>query len=47
MADELFDMLASGKIKVDNIQQFALKDAGKAQIELSGRRTTGSSILIP
>ncbi|MCD5986738.1 NADPH:quinone reductase [Pseudomonas syringae] len=47
MADELFDMLASGKIKVDNIQQFALKDAGKAQIELSGRRTTGSTILIP
>lgn len=47
MADELFGMLASGKLKVDNIQQYALKDAGKAHIELSSRRTTGSSILLP
>ncbi|MDU8501645.1 NADPH:quinone reductase [Pseudomonas syringae] len=47
MADELFDMLASGKLKVDNIQQYALKDAAKAQTELSARRTTGSTILIP
>jgi NADPH2:quinone reductase len=47
MADELFDMLASGKLKVDDIQQYALKDAAKAQIELSSRRTTGSTIMIP
>ena len=47
MADELFEMVASGKLKVDNIQQYALKDAAKAQIELSGRRTTGSTILVP
>ena len=47
MADELFAMLASGQIKVDDIQQYALKDAAKAQIELSARRTIGSSILIP
>ncbi|MCF5273828.1 NADPH:quinone reductase, partial [Pseudomonas syringae] len=47
MADELFDMLASGKLKVDGIQQYALKDAAKAQTELSARRTTGSTILIP
>lgn len=47
MADELFAMLASGKIKVDDIQQYALKDAAKAHIELSARRTMGSSILIP
>ncbi|KPX28679.1 MULTISPECIES: NADPH:quinone reductase [Pseudomonas syringae group] len=47
MADELFDMLASGKLKVDDIQQYALKDAAKAQTELSARRTTGSTILIP
>jgi NADPH2:quinone reductase len=47
MADELFAMLASGQIKVDDIQQYSLKDAAKAQIELSARRTIGSSILIP
>jgi NADPH:quinone reductase len=47
MADELFAMLASGKLKVDDIKQYALKDAAKAQTELSARRTTGSTILIP
>jgi NADPH2:quinone reductase len=47
MADEVFSMVSSGKVKVDNIQQYALKDAGKAQTELSARRTTGSMILIP
>lgn len=47
MADELFEMVASGKLKVDDIQHYALKDAAKAQIELSSRRTTGSTILIP
>ncbi|MBX8611625.1 zinc-binding dehydrogenase, partial [Pseudomonas cichorii] len=47
MADDLFDMLASGKIKLNDIQQYALKDAAQAQTELSARRTTGSTILIP
>jgi len=47
MADELFSMLTSGKVKVDEIQRYALKDAAKAQTELSARRTTGSTILIP
>jgi NADPH2:quinone reductase len=47
MADELFAMLASGKLKVDDIQSYALKDAAKAHVELSARRTTGSTILIP
>ena len=47
MADELFEMIRSGKIEVDIRQRFALKDAAKAQIELSARRTTGSTILVP
>jgi NADPH2:quinone reductase len=47
MADELFNMLASGKLKVNDIKQHALQDAAQAQIELSARRTTGSTILIP
>jgi NADPH2:quinone reductase len=47
MADEVFEMVASGKVKVDNIQQFALKDAALAHTELAGRRTMGSIILVP
>ncbi|KQQ53651.1 quinone oxidoreductase [Pseudomonas sp. Leaf127] len=47
MADELFDMLISGKIKVNDIQQYPLQDAAQAQIDLAERRTTGSAILIP
>jgi len=47
MADELFAMLATGKLKVDDIQSYALKDAAKAHVELSARRTTGSTILTP
>ena len=47
MADELFEMIRSGKITVDINQRFALKDAAKAQTELSARRTTGSTILLP
>ncbi|TDV52861.1 NADPH2:quinone reductase [Pseudomonas graminis] len=47
MADEVFEMVATGKVKVDDIQKFALKDAAKAHTELSGRRTVGSIILVP
>ncbi|MCE8014553.1 NADPH:quinone reductase [Halomonas sp. MCCC 1A17488] len=47
MCRDLFDMLGSGKIKVDIGQRFALADAGKAQDALAGRQTTGSTILLP
>ncbi|NMY35934.1 MULTISPECIES: NADPH:quinone reductase [Pseudomonas] len=47
MADELFDMIRSDNIVVDISQRFALKDAAQAQTELSARRTTGSTILVP
>jgi NADPH2:quinone reductase len=47
MADELFEMIISGKLKVDISQRHALADAAKAQNELSARRTTGSTILLP
>ena len=47
MADELFAMIRSGAIKVDISQRFALSDAAKAHTELSTRRTTGSTILLP
>ncbi|KPN88530.1 MULTISPECIES: NADPH:quinone reductase [Pseudomonas] len=47
MANELFEMIISGKLTVDISQTFALADAAKAQTELSARRTTGSIVLLP
>jgi NADPH2:quinone reductase len=45
-AAELFEMVVSGKIKIEINQRFALEDAGAAHRELEARRTTGSTVLI-
>jgi NADPH2:quinone reductase len=47
MAAELFDMVASGKIKIEINQRYALKDAQQAHRDLESRKTTGSTILLP
>ncbi|SEM63726.1 NADPH2:quinone reductase [Pseudomonas sp. ok272] len=47
MADELFAMIISGTLTVDISQRYPLAEAAKAQTELSARRTTGSTILLP
>lgn len=47
MADELFEMIGSGKVKVEIGQRHALADAAKAQEALSARQTVGSTILLP
>ena len=47
MANELFAMVASGKVKVDIQQRYPLAEAARAQTELSARRTVGSTVLIP
>ncbi len=47
MADELFAMLETGKLKVEIGQRFALADAERAHRDLEGRRTVGSTVLIP
>jgi NADPH:quinone reductase len=44
-ANELFDMVSSGKVKVEVQQRFALKDAAEAHRALQARKTTGSTIL--
>jgi NADPH2:quinone reductase len=44
-ARELFEIVASGKVRVEVQQRFALKDAAEAHRALQGRRTTGSTIL--
>jgi NADPH:quinone reductase len=44
-AGELFAMLASGKLKVEVKQRFALADAAEAHRALEGRKTSGSTVL--
>ena len=44
-AGELFNIVASGKVRIDIGQTFPLKDAAEAHRALESRRTTGSTIL--
>ena len=44
-AAELFEMVASGKVKVEVKQRFALEDAAEAHRQLEARKTTGSTVL--
>ncbi|MBU5614417.1 quinone oxidoreductase family protein [Geomonas azotofigens] len=45
-AAELFEMVTSGKVKIEINRSFPLKDAAQAHRELEARQTTGSTILI-
>ena len=47
MAADLFQMVISGKIKIEINQRYPLADAAQAHRDLEGRNTTGSTILIP
>jgi len=47
MADELFTMVTSGKVKIRIDQRYALKDVAQAHRDLEARKTTGCSVLIP
>jgi NADPH2:quinone reductase len=40
-------MVVSGQIKLQINHKYSLKDAAQAHIDLEGRKTTGSSILLP
>ncbi|KZB52376.1 quinone oxidoreductase family protein [Thalassospira xiamenensis] len=46
-ANELFDVLKSGVVKIDIGATYALADAKQAHDDLEGRKTTGSVILKP
>jgi len=46
-AKALFDMIGSGKIKIEIGQTFPLADARKAHEALESRQTIGASLLIP
>jgi NADPH:quinone reductase len=43
-AKELFDVVASGAVKITVNQTYALKDAAQAHRDLEGRNTTGSTV---
>jgi NADPH2:quinone reductase len=45
MADELFEMVASGKVEIRIDQRFALADVAQAHRSMEERKTTGCSIL--
>jgi NADPH:quinone reductase len=47
MADDLFDMVGSGRVKIQVEQRYALADAAQAHRDLEARKTTGSSVLLP
>ena len=47
MAAELFEVVRSGKVKVEIGRTFPLAEAARAHRDLEARRTTGSSILLP
>ena len=46
-AAELFDVVRSGKVKIEINQTYALKDAAQAHRDLEARKTTGSTVLLP
>lgn len=47
MAKDLFDVVASGAVKIPVHHRYALKDVADAHRALEGRQTTGASVLLP
>jgi NADPH2:quinone reductase len=47
MANELFEVVQSGKVKIEVRQSLALADAARAHTDLEARKTTGSTVLLP
>ncbi len=46
-ANDLFDVVSRGIVKIEVNQTYALKDAAQAHRDLEARKTTGSTVLIP
>jgi NADPH2:quinone reductase len=46
-ANDLFDVVRSGKVRIEIRQRFPLREAVAAHRALEGRATTGSTLLIP
>ncbi len=46
-ANALFQVVLDGKVKIEVNQTYPLKDAAQAHRDLEGRKTTGSTVLLP
>ena len=46
-ANALFEVVKSGKVKIETTKKYKLADAAQAHRDLEGRKTTGSVVLIP
>lgn len=46
-AQELFAVVADGRVKIEVNQTYALKDTAQAHRDLEARKTTGSTVLLP
>ncbi len=46
-ADDLFEMVGSGKVKIEINQSYALDDIRRAHEDLEARRTTGTTLIRP
>ena len=46
-ARDLFAVVSSGAVRINIMQEYALKDVARAHRDLEGRKTTGSTILLP
>jgi NADPH:quinone reductase len=46
-AGRLFDLVGRGAVRIDVGQTYALRDAAQAHRDLEGRKTTGSTVLVP
>ncbi len=47
MANDLFEVVSAGAVKIEVNQTYDLKDAARAHADLESRKTTGSTILKP
>jgi NADPH:quinone reductase len=47
MAKDVFDVVLSGAVKIKKPAEYKLADAAQAHIDLAGRKTTGSLVLVP
>jgi NADPH2:quinone reductase len=46
-ANELFEVVKSGAVRISINQRLPLRDAAEAHRALESRRTTGSTVLLP
>ena len=46
-AGRLFEVVLSGKVKIEIEQRYPIKDAAQAHRDLEARKTTGSTVLVP